>query len=198
MQQSFKFLFVGLTATLSIIIDSRFSNVLAQTPFRNSDCHLIRTLNNNFLTSLMYLGNRQTNGRTPQSSEGASVQIVQYDLVLGLISYTQKWRIINTDNGYILTTRKNGGMVNIEGASNGTDVVLHSSANVTHGQYWQIEPVQGSYRIRSLNNNFRNQNYRWLDGGSDGKTVSLVNGISHGTLWEIRSTGSCPSWMTRN
>jgi hypothetical protein len=135
MQQSFKFLFVGFTVTLSIVINSSFSKVYAQTPFSNSDCYLIRSLNNNLRTNPRYLGDRRTNGRTPQSSEGASVQMVQFDLVLGLIPGTKLWKITNTDKGFILTTRRNG-TVNLDGASDGKSVVLHNSNNVTHGQYW--------------------------------------------------------------
>lgn len=46
----------------------------------------------------------------------------------------------------------------------------------------------GCYYIRSLNNNFRNSNFRWLDAKSDGTGVGLVNGRSHGTVWLLEET----------
>jgi hypothetical protein len=197
MHQSFKCLLAGITAVLSIIVTSRSSNIFAQTTFRSSDCYQIRSLNNNFTTDKKYLGYREINPRTPQSSEGASVQMVQYDRIPGLTSRKRFWRITNTDKGFILTTFNNS-TVNLDGASDGKTTVFHRVGSLSHGQYWQLEPDQGAYRIRSLNNNFRDQNYRWLDGGSDGQTVSLVNGKSHGTLWEIRSMGVCPSSFKSN
>lgn len=46
----------------------------------------------------------------------------------------------------------------------------------------------GCYYIRSLNNNFRNANFRWLDAKSDGAGVGLVGGQSHGTVWLLEET----------
>jgi hypothetical protein len=58
----------------------------------------------------------------------------------------------------------------------------------------------GCYYIRSLNNNFRNSNFRWLDGASDGRTVVIGVGQSHGTIWQLEQTdkGSLLRSMNRN
>ena len=73
--------------------------------------------------------------------------------------------------------------------SNGTTVQLVSDAS--HGTFWQLEQVEGGHRMRSLNQNFRQSNFRWLDGASNGSDTKLVSGTSHGTLWELAPT-SCP------
>jgi hypothetical protein len=165
----------------------------AQLP-SSSGCYKVRSLNNNFQSNLRFLGAIKIDLGTPRNSEGASVQMVQYRTVAGLIPQDSRvWKITQTEKGSILTTWSSNGRVNIDGSSDGKTVDLHSYRNVTHGQYWQIEPDKDGFRIRSLNNNFRDRNYRWLDGASDGRTVQLVNGTSHGTLWEIKSIGSCPA-----
>lgn len=46
----------------------------------------------------------------------------------------------------------------------------------------------GCYYVRSLNDNFRNSNFRWLDAKSDGSRVELVSGQSHGTVWLLEAT----------
>lgn len=48
--------------------------------------------------------------------------------------------------------------------------------------------ASGCYYIRSLNNNFRSSNFRWLDAKSDGTGVGLVSGQSHGTVWLLEET----------
>lgn len=59
---------------------------------------------------------------------------------------------------------------------------------------------QGCFYVRSLNNNFRNTNFRWLDAASDGTSVGLVNGKSHGTVWQLEQTaqGSVLRSLNRN
>jgi hypothetical protein len=47
---------------------------------------------------------------------------------------------------------------------------------------------QGCFYVRSLNNNFRNTNFKWLDAASDGRSIGLVNGQSHGTVWRLENT----------
>jgi hypothetical protein len=47
---------------------------------------------------------------------------------------------------------------------------------------------QGCFYVRSLNNNFRNANFRWLDAASNGSSAGLVNGQSHGTVWRLEET----------
>lgn len=62
-------------------------------------------------------------------------------------------------------------------------------ARSPHSNYDQLNArAAGCYYIRSLNNNFRNSNFRWLDAKSDGTRVELVNGQSHGTVWLLEET----------
>jgi hypothetical protein len=158
-----------------------------------SSCYVIRSLNNNFATDKRYLGARSL---MRQNSESGTFSPYGYNPALQSDVH-RFWRVTKTPKGFLLTTRLDGrALLNLDGASDGETVALNRISNITHGQYWQLEPDQGGYRIRSLNNNFRSQNYRWLDGKSDGRNVSIVNGKSHGTLWEIISMGVCPSWFT--
>lgn len=70
-----------------------------------------------------------------------------------------------------------------------------------HPNYDQLGArAAGCYYIRSLNNNFRNSNFRWLDAKSDGTGVGLVSGQSHGTVWLLEETnqGSLLRSMNQN
>ena len=50
---------------------------------------------------------------------------------------------------------------------------------------------QGCFYIRSLNHSYQNQgNLRVLDATSNGRTVQLLRGTSHGTIWNIRRTAA--------
>lgn len=152
-------------------------------------CYVIRSLNRNFQTDNRYLGITQVSLGTPVNSDGsATVQAIQIRDGVGLSQKRAIWSLTPTNKGSILTTLLRSNSLNIDGASDGRRVVLNPSRNVTHGQYWQVDRDGNGYRIRSLNNNFRNSNYRWLDGASDGHTVQLSDGKSHGTLWEFTPT----------
>ena len=66
---------------------------------------------------------------------------------------------------------------------------LFPSPNHAGPNYNQLNArAVGCYYIRSLNNNFRDSNFRWLDAKSDGTGVGLVNGQSHGTVWLLEET----------
>lgn len=198
MQQSFKCLFIGFTASAIHFCCVETQNIYAQTQFRDSDCYEIRSLNNNFATDKRYLGARSLMRRNPES--GTFFPDGSIPALEPKSRAVRFWKVTNTRKGFLLTTRASGSngsaLLNLDASSDGETLALNRIGNITHGQYWQLEPDQGAYRIRSLNNNFRSQNYRWLDGKSNGSTVSIVNGKSHGTLWEIKSMGVCPSWFT--
>jgi hypothetical protein len=201
MQQSFKCLFIGLTASIIHFCFFETQNVYAQTQFRDSDCYEIRSLNKNFATDKRYF--RYLGARSLMRQNQESGTLSAYGSIPALEAKSQHvrfWKVTNTSKGFLLTTRASGSngsaLLNLDASSDGKTLALNRIGNITHGQYWQLEPDQGAYRIRSLNNNFRSQNYRWLDGKSNGSTVSIVNGKSHGTLWEIKSMGVCPSWFT--
>ncbi|MCI5134418.1 MAG: hypothetical protein D3920_04945 [Candidatus Electrothrix sp. AW2] len=65
--------------------------------------------------------------------------------------------------------------------------VLEAQFNWSGGSNDPIGTRQGCFYIRSLNNNYQ-QSHRFLDGASDKKTVKLVDGRSHGTIWDVRNT----------
>lgn len=65
----------------------------------------------------------------------------------------------------------------------------NSTPSSPHPNYSGLNPrAIGCYSIRSLNNNFRNSNFRWLDAKSGGTGVGLVSGQSHGTVWLLEET----------
>ncbi|MDM3847084.1 MAG: hypothetical protein PT120_12255 [Aphanizomenon gracile PMC649.10] len=66
-----------------------------------------------------------------------------------------------------------------------------------HPIYSNLTPrVIGCYSIRSLNRNFRNSNFRWLDAKSDDTGVGLVSGQSHGTVWLLEEANQ--SYLLRS
>lgn len=83
----------------------------------------------------------------------------------------------------------------------GIDLPVSLVASASASNYSQLNArPAGCYYIRSLNNNFRNSNFRWLDAKSDGTGVGLVSGQSHGTVWLLEQTnqGSLLRSMNQN
>jgi hypothetical protein len=180
---------LGVTAlALSFLGATQINNQTnAQT---SSKCYSIQSLNRNFLLNgRKYLGVNQIRDFQAELGEGATVQAIRYNSLPSLTESKYVWKITTTDNGSIITQQ----FKNLDGANDGKTVKLvevrRARSIITHGQYWELQNGEmGGYDIRSLNRNFRDSNYRWLDGGSDGKTVSLVNGKSQSTLWSISTT----------